>query len=379
MTLTPYRPLAPALACLFLLALTTACTSNPARLPILDPGEAQGRIEEVFVATTRSLAEMPEQRFGPGRGNGLAFARAEVWVPFNREPGSIELPGRRPDPAREFALTAYEDMPDAGEFSSEINARLAELELGERNVFVFVHGFNTPFSDGLYLNAQILNDFGVPGVAVHYSWPSAGQMTAYLYDRDSAQFARDGLADVLAMVAQSDAVSVTLMAHSMGALVSMEALRQLSLEGRDAAVTRIDPVILASPDIDFDVFRTQLAALDPPPEHIALFVSSRDRALSLSTTLRGGGHPRIGTGANRDDLTGMGVAVIDLSGFRDGAGFANHITFASSPTLMQLAASGVLHDALMGEATHVRSTGIGALTDLAAQIIYLPARALGER
>lgn len=362
-----------------LLALTAACASNPARLPIVDPGEANGRVEEVFVATVRSPAERPEQRFGPGRGDGLSFARADVWVPYNREPGTVELPGRRADPRTEFALTGYEDLPDADAFSRLIGERLTQLELGERNVFVFVHGFNTPFSDGLYLNAQILNDFGVLGVGVHYSWPSAGRFTSYLYDRDSAQFARDGLADTLEMIADSHAVSVTVLAHSMGALLTMEALRQLSLDGRDDVVTRIDPVILASPDIDFDVFRTQLAALDPPPEHIAVFVSSNDHALRLSATLRGGGHPRIGTGDNRDELNELGIAVVDLSTLRDGNGFANHVTFASSPTLMRLAASGVLNDALLGEPTHVRSTGVGALADLAAQIIYLPARALGER
>lgn len=46
---------------------------------------------------------------------------------------------------------------------------------------------------------------------------------------------------------------------------------------------------------------------------------------------------------------------------------------------MRLAASGVLSDALMGESTHVRSSGIGNLIDLAAQIIYLPGRRLHER
>lgn len=370
----------PVLAVLCALAsLVTACASNPARLPLIDPEGVQGRVHDVYIATSRSPAEIPERRFGTGRGHQLAFAEASVWVPFNREPGSVELPRRHVDPERQFALTGYADIAGEAAFRAEINARLAELPPGERNIFLFTHGFNTPFSDGLYLNAQILNDFGVQGVAIHYAWPSAGQIPAYLYDRDSAQFARDDLARTLEIVAESDAVSITVLAHSMGALVTMEALRQLSLQGRADVITRIDPLILASPDIDFDVFRTQINAIEHPPEHVAIFVSSRDRALALSDTLRGGGHPRVGSGANREELNEMGVAVIDLSDLRDGVGFANHVTFASSQTLMQLSTSGVLSAALMGEPTHVRSTGIGALTDLAAQIIYLPARALGER
>ena len=369
-----------ALILLLLVAgLTSACAYNPARMPVIDPGGAKGSVETVFIATTRSPAEDPSLHYGPGRGDGLSFAEAGIWVPHNREPGSVNLPSATPDPAREFALTGFEDVADLPELASRIDAGLAGLALDERQVFLFVHGYNTPFSDGLYLNAQILNDFGIPGVAVHYAWPSAGRLPAYLYDRDSAQFARDGLADTLIMLADTQAVRINILAHSMGALLTMEALRELSLRGRGDVVERIDPLMLASPDIDFDVFRTQLAALDPPPEHLAIFASARDRALLVSGSLRGGGHPRIGSGAFREELNALGVAVIDLSTLSDGRGFANHVTFASSPTLMRLSSSGVLTDALMGESTHVRSTGIGALTDLAARIIYLPARALGER
>jgi len=370
------------LAGLFLMVVTLAgaCASNPARMPILDPGEAKGATETVFIATSREPVDDPELRFGPGRSPELSFAEAGVWVPHNREPGSVNLPSARPEPAREFALTGFSDLPDSTALAARMDDILVGLPMEERRIFLFVHGFNTPFSDGLYLNAQILNDFGIAGIGVHYAWPSAGQFAAYLYDRDSAQFARDGLADTLVMLAGTEATGITILAHSMGALVTMEALREVSLRGRADVLEKIDPLMLASPDIDFDVFRMQLATLDPVPAHIAVFASHRDRALFLSGQLRGGnGQPRIGSGAFRQELNELGIAVIDLSPLADGRGFANHTTFASSPTLMRLSSSGVLNDALMGEPTQVRSSGVGLLTDLAAQIIYLPARALGER
>jgi len=360
-------------------SLAGACASNPAHMPIVDPGDTKGAIETVFISTSRRAVDDPDVRFGPGRSASLSFAEAGVWVPHNREPGSVNLPSASPDPAREFGLTGFSDLPDGDALAARIDEALVGLPLDERRIFLFVHGFNTPFSDGLYLNAQILNDFGIPGVGVHYAWPSAGQFAAYLYDRDSAQFARDGLADTLLMLADTEATGINILAHSMGAVVTMEALREISLRGRADVLEMIDPLMLASPDLDYDVFRMQLATIDPAPEHIAVFASRRDRALFLSGKLRGGGHPRIGSGAFREELNELGVAVIDLSPLADGNGFSNHTTFASSPTLMRLSSSGVLSDALMGEPTQVRSSGIGVLTDLAAQIIYLPARALGER
>jgi esterase/lipase superfamily enzyme len=360
-----------------LLIVLAGCSHAPARMPVIELGGAEGRSEPILIATTRAPSDDPALRLSTTRGE-LSFARADVWVPANRLPGEVVLPSRQVDPAREFALTGYQPDLTRSAWSAMLERQLLALPLAERQVFVFVHGFNTPFSDGLYLNAQILNDFGVRTAAVHYAWPSAGQFPAYLYDRDSAQYARDGLAEALEAIADSPAVSITILAHSMGSLVTMEALRQLSLEGRTEVLGKIDPVILASPDIDFDVFLNQLDSLDPPPGHMTVLVSDRDQALILSDTLRGGGRSRLGIGAQRDVLVDRGLAVVDMSGLRDGT-LVGHFDFAASETLMQLAASGALTQALNGDTRPSGETGVGALADIAARIIYLPARALGER
>ena len=361
----------------FLLIVLAGCSHAPARMPIIELGITDGRSEPILIATTRAPSDDPALRLSTARGE-LSFARADVWVPTNRLPGEVVLPSRQVDPAREFALTGYQPDLARSAWSAMLERQLLALPLAERQVFVFVHGFNTPFSDGLYLNAQILNDFGVRTAAVHYAWPSAGQFPAYLYDRDSAQYARDGLAETLEVIADSPAVSITILAHSMGSLVTMEALRQLSLEGRTEVLAKIDPVILASPDIDFDVFLNQLDSLDPPPGHMTVLVSDRDQALILSDTLRGGGRSRLGIGAQRDVLVDRGLAVVDMSGLRDGT-LVGHFDFAASETLMQLAASGALTQALNGDTRPSGETGVGTLADIAARIIYLPARALGER
>jgi esterase/lipase superfamily enzyme len=197
-----FAPVGPFLAFVASLVVS-ACATDPARLPLIEPGSASGQRHAIHVVTSRTPATLEEDRFGPGRAETLSFALAEVWVPHDRLPGRIEHPGRRPDPHHEFALADWEDLPTAADFTRSLDARLEAIAFPEREVFLFVHGFNTPFSDGLYLNAQILNDFGVLNAAVHYSWPSAGQIPAYLYDRDSALFARDGLVETLTLLSRS--------------------------------------------------------------------------------------------------------------------------------------------------------------------------------
>ena len=52
-------------------------------------------------------------------------------------------------------------------------------------------------------------------------------------------------------------------------------------------------VMLVAPDVDVDVFRTQIARMGPNRPRIALFVSQDDSALALSQTIWGG-TPRLG-------------------------------------------------------------------------------------
>jgi len=363
---------------LALCVLVSACASNPARLPIVTPDPSLGQTEPLLIATTRARDETGNRPFSDARSMDLDFADAGIWVPREREPGHIDYPGTDARPASEFALSSYEALGGEAEFVERLNARLAALPDEERQVVIFVHGFNTPFSNGLYFNAQIVTDFQIEGVGVHFAWPSAGRLSAYLYDRESVQFSRDGLVHTLELLSRSDAESITVIAHSMGALLTMESLRQLSLTGRTGVIERLNAVILASPDIDSDVFREQVASMEVLPEHLVVFVSHRDRLLALSSFVRGERAARVGSGSHVDELTRMGVAVIDLTRFSD-AGSFNHTTFASSPVLMSMVTSGALQAALLGEQDRDTPGPAGRLAALASSIISLPVRALGGK
>lgn len=365
------------IACL-MACLLAACASPGARMPIITPVAGQGEVRTLLITSAREPSDDEGRRFSDARSPKLSFAEAGIWVPNQRDPGEIDYPGARTDPSREFALTDYDAIENADEFLGRLNARLTTLPQGERHALLFVHGFNTPFSNGLYLNAQILTDFRSDAVGVHFAWPSAGQISSYLYDRDSAQFSRTALSETLELLARSDADSITLIGHSMGALLVMESLRQLSLRGDVSVIDRLDAVVLASPDIDTDVFREQVASLAAMPEQLVVIVSHRDRLLALSGLLRGERAPRVGLGDHAEELTTLGVTVIDLTHFGDGTGF-NHTTFASSPTLMNMVTSGALEAALMGRSTRENAGAADTIFSLASSIVLLPARALGRK
>ena len=72
----------------------------------------------------------------------------------------------------------------------------------------------------------------------------------------------------------------------MGNWVTLEALRQMAI--RDKAIApKIRNVMLAAPDVDFDVFRRQIAEIGVQNAPFTLFVSRDDSALAISSKLWG--------------------------------------------------------------------------------------------
>ncbi len=317
---------------LFILAcalLPAACADSPARLPIVSPDASLGATHPIIVATSRTPQPDPVRPFGDGRSDNLSCETVNVWTPKDRKAGAVTYPSKKPKIARQFAATAIEPF-DCDALTDTLNERLRNADAAaERIGLVFVHGYNVDYAEGLYHQAQFIEDFRINAVAVQYSWPSAGRFIRYLYDRDSATFARDGLVRVLNDAAASDAESIIVLAHSMGALITMEAIRQLDQSGRTDTLSRIKPLILASPDIDVDVFRAQMAALSHPPAPIVVFASQRDKALWFSDRLRGG-HARVGEGKDIDTLRRLGVTVVDFTPVDDGDS-ANHSVFPARP------------------------------------------------
>ena len=166
---------------------------------------------------------------------------------------------------------------------------------------------------------------------LHYSWPSLGAPLAYAYDRDSALYARDGLIEMLHRIRAAGPNRTIVIAHSMGAQLTMEALRQMALT-HDPALGGIGGVILISPDVDVELFRQQVLSIGRLPEPFIIVTSQRDRVLTLSASLTGE-RQRLGNLRDAEPVAGLGVTLVDVSAFSSGAG---HFTVGSSPALIGL-------------------------------------------
>jgi esterase/lipase superfamily enzyme len=204
---------------------------------------------------------------------------------------------------------------------------------------VFVHGFNNTYEDSVYRFAQIVHDSGAEVAPVIFTWPSRGSVFDYNYDKESTNYSRDALETTLRKIAEDPRVKdITVMAHSMGSWLTVEALRQMAI--RDKRVNpKISDVILASPDLDVDVFSKQYRAMGKDHPRFTLFTSRDDRALRASRFISGNvdrlGQIDPSVEPYRSQLETAGITVIDLTQLKAGDSL-NHGKFAASPEVVQL-------------------------------------------
>lgn len=184
-----------------------------------------------------------------------------------------------------------------------------------RDVFVYVHGYNESFEASVVDAAELSDGIKFQGSTVVFSWPSKEGLLDYGYDRESAMWSRDAFQDLLEAVVRNAMVGrVHIVAHSMGALLTLETLRQLwTVSGTADVEAKIGALVFASPDIDVDLFAASLPRIGPLARHLTVISSTGDRALAVSRRLAGG-VSRVGA-ADRKRLEPLGVKVVDASDY----------------------------------------------------------------
>ena len=100
----------------------------------------------------------------------------------------------------------------------------------KRQVLIFVHGYNNSYADAVFRFAQIVHDAGTDAAPILFAWPSRARVFDYLYDKESANYSRRALEDLILQASMSpDVDDVTILAHSMGTWLAAEALRGVAM------------------------------------------------------------------------------------------------------------------------------------------------------
>ena len=310
----------------------------PLPVPVTDPpAKASSAMKRVVQTLTRLLPKAPAGSalmpvyFGTDRaGDTTAVSRDYTAARAGRlELGHaiIAIPataGRMT--VREIAALPRDDLLE------RVVLRRSRARRFPDQALVFVPGFNTSFEAALARTAQLASDLNFDGPAFVYSWPSAGRVAQYGYDRDSAQLAAPYLADFLRIVlVQSGAKSISIIAHGLGAGLALDALA--GVQDQIPRGVEVRELILAAPDMERATFTAKAGALANAVRRTTLYVASSDRALNISRRFTGG-VPRAGDVLEGGPLVIPGVDTIDVSASGTDAVGLNHPGLAARGALI---------------------------------------------
>ena len=156
--------------------------------------------------------------YGHQRGE-LEYGLCEVSIPKVHQVGELEAPSI-------LRLEVHQDVSkhvvlhstvvrDADQFFRGV----AEVVAGspQRDVFVFVHGYNVTFENAARRTAQMAYDLKFQGAPIFYSWPSQGGLLTYTVDENNVAWSTPHLKQFLLDIAhKSNANSVNLIAQRHG-------------------------------------------------------------------------------------------------------------------------------------------------------------------
>gem|GEM_PF-2121092 len=289
---------------------------------------------KVFFATDRALTgdASPNEMFGPDRSPAIHYGLCEVSIPNDHKVGELEQPTWlklefSEDPENHVVLL------NAVKTSANTFYTLSNQHGGKnpkKKAFVFIHGYNVNFKDAARRTGQIAYDLKFSGIPVFFSWPSQGAEKSYNADEVTVEWAQPHVESFLEeFLTKTVAEEVYIIAHSMGSRVMTRSLGNV-LTNAPHLKAKVKEVILAAPDIDADIFKTQIAPrLTANCPNITLYASDNDLALTLSSKLAK--YPRAGqTGESLVVLNG--IETIDASSVS--ADLLGHSYFAGTRTVL---------------------------------------------
>lgn len=267
-----------------------------------------GSVGKFYFATTRDDTSHSNflYRFGDGRTDVVKC-------------GEIEFSAS--DPNQRTAAFVGPVTADSIACGSSINNILQS----SKRMLIFVHGFNNRFAEAAERAMMLKNALGNDTTVILWSWPSKrdGMTGNYRYDKESVGgIARQSFVRFLrALRPGSEAIPLSILAHSMGSWHTIGALQVLSDETNRPTLQN---VVLAAPDVPKDEFLFALRDMSRVASRNTLYACGWDWALMISQDMNA--YPRAGTGGDSDIVVNEHIESIDVE-----AGLSTNHSYVFEP------------------------------------------------
>lgn len=263
--------------------------------PNNDPKKDPGGEVTIFYGTNRKKDKPgdPNNFYGDEIAD-MDLGTCTISIPKGHRQGYLERPAKllfwhlKENSKKHVVLKVVNNLAQ-NDFFTFLDKGLQSSE--EKAALIFVHGYNTTFAEAAWRTGQIYYDIPFHGVAGFFSWPSTGKTVDYLRDGERADASVSMLEKFIEDIATNTSVTqLHFIAHSMGSRILTRALTKLvTKESFRKSLTSISQIILAAPDIDCEVFKSEiLPQFRSIGTRRTLYTNDQDKALKLSQVLRTG-------------------------------------------------------------------------------------------
>jgi esterase/lipase superfamily enzyme len=270
-------------------------TTPPSPSAVTPDKAAEKGICPVWFATNRVKLTDRKKSFGtkPDPDGTVHYGKCEVTIPETHKFGSVGTPlfqrvlnfQWKDD---HLKLRSVEAIANADTFYKQLHDELNSLPKDKRQLFIYLHGFNSTFEEAAIRTAQMGVDLKIKGAVSFFSWPSNGKPYPASYRKDASRVvnSEEEITTFLLRTATDTAAdSVILFAHSMGSRALTRSLHSIVAKVAAGTAVKFAQIIFAAPDIEAKRFSEIAAAFNSVANNTTMYVSSKDKALWVSEYL----------------------------------------------------------------------------------------------
>lgn len=313
---------------------------------------------EVFAATNRGWYDAPGSTVAANRvQKSPSFGRCIVDIPQRQRGQEVSTESPNTKSRVMTAAMGSEPVPEAKiepstldeeEYFVGVNQQLEHSR--QKDLLLFVHGFNVTFEAAVTRAAQLAFDIPFNGAVCAYCWPSQGGVKNYEADEPINLASVEPFLKYLKSLRNHVPAEtrIHIVVHSMGNRIVMQALDRLATPDGEKPFSNL---VLCAPDVGLKDFQKWAPGVVEQCDRVTLYASNGDSALIASKGL----HAEARAGDAEDPLIVPGIETIDCS--RLNTGFMGHSYYGSHEQMLSDLFMLLKEDKAASERPHLKKRG----------------------
>lgn len=215
----------------------------------------------------------------------VSFGKCSVWIPKTHRRGEQKSPWYMPHRLHLDDALRIVDIELTDNLVKSISK--SQNQANQKNHLLFIHGFNSSFTEAITRAAQIGFDLGIDGATIAFSWPSRKLIpfvSRYVGDGETISASQNVMATLAKEIAGLEG-TLHIIAHSMGNRALTQSWRNMFDTIHESPTLNVGQVVFAAPDVYQQAFLNDTKDIHAFCQRATLYANRRDYALGLSRLL----------------------------------------------------------------------------------------------